>query len=237
MQKGFAIGWILVVVVVLITIAGGVYYLNNKPTLESEVINFEECKQAVGSKLLTSYPAVCVTQSGQRFTRPTDQVQIKPPLTASPSAQTISWQTYTNASLNFSFQYPSSYFNYLTESEKIGVLLTHSKEKLKDEVWVDVTVHSAANIKSVDEYIEIMKQQLPSYYDNIDKQSVTIGGLKGYKITSYQPFGAEKTIRDEGIVLKEEKIYEIVMSAYQKDVLQKFNADFDQLLSTFKFTQ
>lgn len=54
----------------------GAFFMQNFNT--SQVItptNFKECVAASGSRVQESYPEVCVTEDGERFTNPDQKVQ------------------------------------------------------------------------------------------------------------------------------------------------------------------
>jgi hypothetical protein len=78
MQKGFAVGWILVLLAIVGTAAATYYYLNHKASLVPDITNYEECEKADGSKIQDSYPPVCKTIDGQSFIKQVDPKTLKP---------------------------------------------------------------------------------------------------------------------------------------------------------------
>lgn len=148
-------------------------------------------------------------------------------------------KTYINTKFDFSFNYSKSYFKHIKEFDNTSLYLapidaTPSALPAND-VWLDVTISGGDNLKSVDEYLDVMNQQLPDYYKNTIKEIVSIGNAKGYKITGLEPYGLEKTVRYQGIFLKDNHIYQIILSAHNKEALLKYEKDFDQIIESFEF--
>lgn len=74
-QQGSAHAIIIVVLVIgLIGALGFAYYKAFIMQSQATVSNFAECKTASGSKIQESYPEVCVTEDGKRFTNPDQHV-------------------------------------------------------------------------------------------------------------------------------------------------------------------
>lgn len=165
--------------------------------------------------------------------------------TPSPSADpTANWKTYINTALGFSFKYPNDYFKFQQDYPDIGVYLAPSQGEggngpkfLKpDDVWIDATISSGANLKSLDEYLILPGQQI--FPTNAQKTPTTIDGTKGYIIVYSLPISAGDITQytKAGIVLRNEKIYTISLSAWSQDVLLANQTMSDQILSTFRFT-
>ncbi|OGG32103.1 hypothetical protein A3I51_01610 [Candidatus Gottesmanbacteria bacterium RIFCSPLOWO2_02_FULL_38_8] len=74
---------------------------------------FEECEQTPGSILSASYPAVCMTKTGQRFVQPLSEEEKKflnPPEEPTSSPYIPSgWLTYRDTEYGISFSYPSDW--------------------------------------------------------------------------------------------------------------------------------
>lgn len=158
---------------------------------------------------------------------------------------TTNWKTYTNTKYGFSFQYPSDYFKYQQEDLNIGIYLAPSQGQggngpkflNSSDVWLNATTLSGANLTSLDEYLNLQDQG--DFYKNAQKTQATIGGVLGYKVNYSFPAvaGNVTEYNYEGMVLHNETIYKITISAWSKDVLTSKQALLDQILSTFKFTQ
>lgn len=156
---------------------------------------------------------------------------------------TADWKTYTNIALGFSFKYPSDYFKFQQDYPNTGVYFAPSQGKggngpkfLKlDDVWLDASILSGANLKSLDEYLTLPGQQI--YPTNSQKTPTTIDGVSGYIIVYDFPVSAGNITEytKVGIVLKNETIYTISLSAWSQEVLRANQKMFDQILSTFRF--
>lgn len=87
-QKGFSAVELLLLTIAIALIAGTGFYVwhvkqnidktNNQTAFDSQppdvgnkVSTYDECLKAKGSKLLETYPQICVTLGGQHFTQPT----------------------------------------------------------------------------------------------------------------------------------------------------------------------
>lgn len=209
-RRGFAAPFVLVGVLVLLLAFGGVYYLGKS------------------NSTLPLSP-----------TSPVSTAALSPSSTPGPSGVAI----YTNSKLGFSFDYPAEYFKFQQQFD-FGVYLAPSAGKggngpkflELNDVWVDVTTQSGANLKSLEEYLNLPGQQ--TYPPNSQRTLTTIGGVKGYIIDYVSPVSAGNITRysKEGVVLKGETIYKISLSAWSPSVLQANLKIIDQILSTFKFT-
>lgn len=87
MQKGFVIGWVLILVMVLVTLGGGYYYWQQKNSPDP---SFPKGMLPDGN-LSSNQPS--------EVSKPSDSP-------ASSSAQVANWKTHTNVRLGFSIKYP-----------------------------------------------------------------------------------------------------------------------------------
>lgn len=108
-QKGFAHIAIILLVAVMVLLASGTWlFLHNKPgpsaslsdtPVASLIQNYDECTTAKDSKMQETYPEVCVTSSGKKFTNP-DQKAIP-----------ADWTWYANSELGIKMAYPKKWEN------------------------------------------------------------------------------------------------------------------------------
>lgn len=114
-KKGFALLQIILLIVLALGIAGTGWYVwqsknktnkvSDTATQSSEnaiktntnITDFESCKNA-GYPIQTSYPEVCVTKDGKRFTNPTQTTKSDP---------YTGWKTYTTKYDKMTFKYPT----------------------------------------------------------------------------------------------------------------------------------
>lgn len=65
-------GTVILLFVLLIAV-GLVAGLSMQMREQGEILTYEDCEKASGSMIQESYPEVCVTKDGQRFTNPAQQ--------------------------------------------------------------------------------------------------------------------------------------------------------------------
>lgn len=191
----------------------------------------------------TRFPAPVPTLTPVPTPTPTLPV-ISPAPTLDPTAN---WKTYENTKLGFSFKYPNSYFRYLKEFVDIGVYLAPSEGSgeakgtpltlTPEDVWLNISVSSGANLASIEAYIETMKQQGDKFYLGAQKTKLLIGGISGYKLTLDQPYGPQGVVGHQGLVKRGDVIYTIALTAYKRDALLEKEDLFNLMLSTFQFLE
>ena len=111
--------WLLPVVALMAVLLFGAatfyVYRYILPGAQPAVATFEACTKATGSKIQESYPPVCVTRDGNRFTQPLTEEEkqnLQPPdPTADLSRDVVlrNWKTYTNSRYGYSLKYPSDW--------------------------------------------------------------------------------------------------------------------------------
>lgn len=122
-QAGFThLVAILLLIVVLGSVGGVSYYVwhknhtlqghhsINSSTLQPSAVHiatYEDCKKANGSKLLTTYPAQCITKAGQTFTDTSDA--------------TVAWTQYIAPDNSYKMKIPDGW-NINQNSETEGIL-------------------------------------------------------------------------------------------------------------------
>lgn len=176
----------------------------------------------------------------QLMNTPPPSSQTRPSIIANEMGK---WAVYTNNNGKYSFEYPSDYFLYQHEYES-GIYLASSKGEggegpkfLKEgDVWLTVGTEYIVGTSDVNDVIE-QKIKL-KLYDNVQKVFTTIGGLKGARIIYISPdmLGNLNVSHYEGLVLKDDVLYKITLSAWNGNSLTKYEKMFGQILSTFTFT-
>lgn len=108
----------------------------------------------------------------------------------------------------------------------------------KEDVWIDATTQSGANIDSLEQFFNIKGQgtEFELLYVQSPKEKIVVSDQAGYKIKQYQQYGPQDISSLRAVFLRNNTLYYFVMSAYDKSILQKNEQLFDQILSTFKFT-
>lgn len=167
---------------------------------------------------------------------------VSPQPTAKAEDPTKNWKTYTNPISDFSVNYPLDYFTYkdplvdfsvATNAPQGGNGIKFSAPK---DVWLDIQVSKNTTNTSLDAYLAQLN------ISPVNITPVTIGGIEGNKFSyTMQVFCAGTTCTPEylyeGLVLRNGNIYQIEMYSLDKSALDANSAMFDQILSTFQFTQ
>lgn len=236
--------WIAAGVITLATGIGigltvGKYSSPILPT-SSQISSYDDCVNAKGSIVQYSYPATCVTASGQRFTQPVSSPTTTPTETADPTA---SWKTYTNDTYGFSFQYPPELLlsvnctvfamgNFLTclQSSDFSYLMSDPDRKQPDTSKT-ITVSKGFGLfveKNIIDYpydISTLQEDYKRSYNNVS--ITTINTTPTLKVRSDNN---PENIR--WVMIHNKNVYSI---------LSPFNTQnypvIDQILSTFKFVE
>jgi hypothetical protein len=107
MQKGLApILVVVLITVISITAAGGVYYFNSQQKQKS-INSFEQCA-AAGNPIMESYPAQCRTKDGRHFSQQLSEEEkkkLQPSEATSSSGEISNWQIYTNKKYSYQVDY------------------------------------------------------------------------------------------------------------------------------------
>ena len=158
--------------------------------------------------------------------------------------ETANWKTYTNSDYGFEFKYPQTWeLNSDASSSAIHLYVDFAKySSLVDNK--ETCIDGICSRKSPIEDQRIINQA--SVGDEIENNSgllgrvVSIGGVKGFRFLGYNP---QAKAYNTGVVVYNSQVdrIELSMSIAAPDETQaendKFNKDFDQIISTFKFTQ
>lgn len=159
------------------------------------------------------------------------------------------WKTYTDTNVGFSLKYPSDYFVYQGDPALGFTLTTSAPEgdkggpKFLGENDARFGASSADfSFQTLDDYLSNQETLYKDSRKSISKESVMIGGIAGYKVTyafQTKPEGSSATTlyASDGLVIKNGKRYSVSLSSFNQKLLESKQAMFDQILSTFQFTQ
>lgn len=210
-QKGFAPVLILVGILVLGMVAGGAYYFGKSQVSKPQPQN-----------------PVIASQIPQPVSSPS----------ASPD-ETASWKTYTNNNFTFSIKYP------------VGILpYTENRIDTKDNLFLRLSDLNSERQASVNFYIQVYKNNdsLEKYDEkqfesSSDKNSLLVGGDKGF-LYYHDPI-APNGLPEVPVVFSYDffikhagAFYQISLNTERGEDFLKMKRDlFNQILSTFRFTQ
>jgi hypothetical protein len=171
---------------------------------------------------LTQIPNTVQNQSAQLV--PSVAPVVEPTTASIPT----NWKTYDNQKAGISFQYPSDWILTTGESNHEVIILT-KKDDTQAKVMLPGDIQDTATYR-----IDI---SLPPNSDiSIPSQSqpVTVGGKLGVKfIEGAAPSSGPSTV----VLVGTDSKYEFIYSALaQVNTHTKYLNTFDQILSTFKFT-
>jgi preprotein translocase subunit YajC len=158
--------------------------------------------------------------------------------------QTADWKTYADSDYGFEFKYPQTWeLNSDVSSSAIHLSVDFAKfASLVDNK--ETCINGVCSRKGPKEDQLIINQA--SVGDEIATSSglpgkvVSIGGVKGFRFLGYNP---QAKAYNTGVVVFNSQVdrIELSMSIAAPDETQaendKLNKDFDQIISTFKFTK
>lgn len=148
---------------------------------------------------------------------------------------TADWKTYTDPKKIFSVKYPDSDFKFnLDKNSELYVSTTQSTNQTNtNAVWLDISNVLGMKGTSLKEYLKS-----PQYL-NAQQTPTKIAGMDGYKVLYATSIGADPSIayKYEGVILKNDTIYLISLTSWNKNSLDSYSKTFDQILSTFKFLE
>jgi hypothetical protein len=223
---------------------------NNSDTKNSSKLLTDENPQKKNFPILTIVMIPVLLAIGafgvlayQKFSAPKPVVTVSPTPTAT-TVPTVDWKTYTNSKYGFSFKYPSTFIvQYKYFNDDTPFVFLDSKSFNVPEVWVDgqvTPVQFSISSKSLSEYVDYYKKIIdPANYTQSDLTSP----LKGYRFDGtfkLQGLDSEeyplKGTKITGVVIQvpnSQKVLEISYDYVREGVTDSI---FDQILSTFKFT-
>lgn len=207
-EKGFSSLIIILGVILIIGILVGTYYLGRV-----------DIKPAPSIQPITE--------------NPTQSVATQQPQVPADSDETVNWKTFTSSGISLSFKYPTD-----CESPKEGVAvisLSCYADKNIDRTWgtvvtnndltITINYERNTNNESLDDYLNRTKK---TYRTLTDLRDLTIGG---------QPTKAWKSTNQ----LVNNDFYHVIYNGSSIDIVKHpvettKQKEFDQILSTFKFT-
>ena len=218
MRRGFALPIILLLIVALISIIAGWYFLYGR-----EWFLDRQLRRAFSQNDGLYNP-------------------LNPPL-QSPKDETANWKTYTNIEWSFSFKYPEklTITNKSLEGEALPPVTvvevwSAPTELRPKEVFlyrINVSVFDNPNYLSVSEWIE--RDQPEEVIKSFKREKMEVGGIIGEKVII--PLSLEGSMHV--LIGKEGKIYQFLFQPYDEDQpynnQDEFTNIFYGILSTFKF--
>ena len=195
-----------------------------QPQEISQISTYQECLAAKGSRVQESYPGVCVTVSGQRFTQPVTSPSSTPtsgvPESTNPITDpTADWKTYT--ANGFTFRYPGDFI--VEERDKNFFVITLEKDKLIPQAGISIDAKLLGNFASYDVAVSKTKESLT----NITTQELP----NGIKISGKVGPGFGENLSINKALLK----YKGGALNVETLINEPYSEIFDQILSTFKF--
>jgi len=146
--------------------------------------------------------------------------------TPSTSDQTVNWKTYTNNENNYSFKYPQT---WQLEQEGTTIRIFDPKSKYSESfsfITYSPVSPKKLSLLSIEDFVKQQQDNIPY----LQFTPITIGGIEGKRTTDIP--GAD--VYDTVFVKRGSTIYKIELSNEGASITKD---TFDQILSTFKFTQ
>lgn len=154
---------------------------------------------------------------------------------------TANRKIYTNSEFGFSLQYPSNWLTKeLSREDKLkSIVFRPNDTSIKNEDWgmVSITVQENKNNITIDNYINNYLCYAPEICADANKAiSITVGGVKAKKVINPPaPVSSQVTV-----MIKGNKIFTIWIGL-DKSLGELYSTRdkekiYDQILSTFKFT-
>lgn len=223
------INWLLfslIGVAILITgIVAGVFvgkYIYTSKLTPSPIISASPSPTPTNQTCVTP-PPECVTESGSI------KLECSPPYIGEYCVSpTANWKTYTNNDFGFSFSYPKE-LTYLYDHLKGGNILlqnfdgSSARKELDSDFQMTITADNA-NSKPLEDYPKQWETEL----GKLPTETISVGGITAIKGFSGQKYQAVPTVWFS----KNATTFMIQLS-HPKSTNKIW---FDQILSTFKFT-
>ena len=234
--KNHVIAWIVAGAVIL-TIGIGIGLVAEKYLSPPQISSYEECVKANGNQIQTIYPGTCVTDDGRSFREVLTDEEKK---SLQPPDPTANWKTYTNSKYNFTFKYPNNKrvvfdtigYGVLSKPMVVSISLYSNGFQMpkfntgfKGELTFSITVVPTPD----NDIVNWVKEEgrLTWIYDARVEKSV-MDNLPGYTFIK-QKKGLNKLV----VTNHNNNLFLINAYGESKYVI---NDVFDQILSTFKFT-
>lgn len=251
MQKGFTPILILVGIAVILAIAGGAYYFGKSQTInpQSPVPQDSQNPSAI-PQACTNEAMVCPDGSAVGRTGPNCEFAPCPSVAPKIPDETTNWKTYTNDSPGISFKYPPN-TNIDTERSKSfitgndGVELTmvppNTSSYEMQYIFNFTSEENKSNLNTkqvIDNYLSKLENSKdgPGMKETANKIRQTIKPYINNNISGLIGIYGWETEFLFLVEVKGNKIYSFSIhdgNGYTNDYVLKL---FDQILSTFKFT-
>jgi len=186
--------------------------------------SYESCVSAKGSIIQESYPATCITSLGTRFTENT-------------------WGSFTSSQHNFSVGYPT-YSKFTTHKYSDGTeyyILFNSGENQQPYLQISFIISKIQPTQPLDDYIYKKYKIANGYTHNgsspskvIEFSKTNIKNHEAYLLIKEQKLNSEYNSYELFIRLNDKTV--IVIDPGREPQNQEENELFNQILSTFKFT-
>ncbi len=156
----------------------------------------------------------------------TQKPTAEPVATDSAAIDTSNWKTYTNEKYGFSFKYPAE-LNQPGNSE-YPTIFSYSKEDNKSKSWI--LYGSISNEKTLDDALNNIQKN--SLQQNFDINSIRIADSSAIRYKHCEMACGEILLVSHANTLIEISLYKYIVDIS----IGEPDAVFDQILSTFKFT-
>jgi len=214
---------IIVALVILILALGTVGYLvyKNATSRTLNITTYQDCAKAKGSLIQESFPPVCVTKDGQRFTQ---EVSSTP--TPTPDI-TANWKIYSNQPFSFEFKCPPTSTHKTVElTTKDGIKFPYSQESCAEgQDQINISIWKIIN-QEVFTLEGVTKELLGASLQPIDYKETFLGQNKMV------------TYKEQNLSTQVERSVALIILTDKYIRLDGFSQDyFNQILSTFKFVE
>lgn len=212
--------------IIVTALAIGTIFYNKQQTKIAAINDFESCA-AAGNPIMESYPEQC-SANGQTFTRKlTEEEQKK----LDPTAD---WQAYNSIDGSYSVKYDPAKFvrNYCDDFDAGFILESRTANEIDPSIWkfcAGSSYFPPVSIRTIEK--EITYKPISNSNRKTEVKNITVDGVPMTRaditvVAAEGPGDISQTILQGKY---NGKIYEL-------SARKEFTADFEQILSTFKFT-
>lgn len=227
-QRGFAVVYLLIGVLILAALVGVYYFTKIKPDQINSFI--KECKKA-GGGILEIYPPSCQTPDGKIFgfgKKILVETNLSPALKAQEVDETVytegtrstNWKTYTGN--NFSITYPNQLITTPSELVEVIESIQFDKRGQEKKNYIRVSVYSGGEVRFNN------RKETYLFYGlhNAQQENFLIDGVNAWRYSGTDAEG--ENITQHVLFYKDNLEFEIDNFNIDRDI-------FDQIISTFKF--
>ncbi len=222
-EKGNILIFLLVGILILAA-TGGAFYLGRQTSPKI--------------KACTMDAKVCSDGSSVGRTGPNCEFAPCPSPLPTSSDETNNWKIYMNSKNLYSFKYPSNFYIDESNTSEDGYVYNRVtiENKTSKDFYDNIKNNTATTLNPDDKETFLMSIVIPPYKENMDLEiakkqydvpankavDYTIGGFKGFRV-----------INGDTVIVYKGQEYYFQLRNYDN----KYANYFDQILSTFKFTQ